>query len=603
MDRTAGDTAPFDWGHLVRTGKPDHQSERAATRDTAVSPSEARLQALVHTAVDAIVSADAEGRILSWNRAAERLFGYTADQILNKPVAVLMPEELREKHERGMRRFLSTGEGRFLGRTVEVEGLRSDGSTFPLELALSTWTTDEGRFFTAIMRDITERRSLQDKLAHQALHDPLTGLPNRTLVVDRIGQALARSARHDWSVAVLFFDVDRFKVVNDSLGHSAGDALLVLIVDRLRSLLRPGDTMARLGGDEFLVVCEEVNGLGEARHLAERLSRAFKMPFNVGEREMFATASTGIAIGRGRDVSPESLLRDADAAMYRAKEKGRARYEVFDEDMRAQLLRRLDTEHAMPRALERGEFRILYQPIVALDSGTMTGVEALVRWEHPDHGLITPAEFVPIAEDNGLIVPLGAWVMRQAIEQVAAWQRQNPARRDLHVTVNLSARQLQDPGLPFAVATALEDMVLDPSALTLEITEGVLMHDRDVSLARLLDLKFLGVRLAIDDFGTGYSSLAYLQRFPLDVLKVDKAFVDGVGRGPEEAALAAAIVRLGHSLHLRTVAEGVEASEQIDHLMRLGCAEAQGYLFARPVAADEISNFMEPGYFADLIIG
>jgi EAL domain-containing protein (putative c-di-GMP-specific phosphodiesterase class I) len=286
--------------------------------------------------------------------------------------------------------------------------------------------------------------------------------------------------------------------------------------------------------------------------------------------------------------------------MYKAKERGRARYEVFDEDMRAQALRRLDTEHAMPRALERNEFRILYQPIVSLDTGTMTGVEALVRWEHPEHGLITPAEFVPIAEDNGLIVPLGSWVLREAMEQAARWHREHPLRRDLHVTVNLSARQLQDPGLPFAVARALDELEMDPAALTLEITESVLMHDRDISLARLLDLKFLGVRLAIDDFGTGYSSLAYLQRFPLDVLKVDKAFVDGVANGPEESALAAAIIRLGHTLHLRTVAEGVESPSQVAHLRRLGCQEAQGYLFARPIPADEIADCLDPGFFGDL---
>jgi diguanylate cyclase (GGDEF)-like protein len=501
-----------------------------------------------------------------------------------------------------MHRFAASGEARLIGRTVEVEGLRADDTTLPIELSLSTWKTSDGsRFFTAIVRDVTERRRAQEKLAHQALHDSLTGLPNRTLVLDRIGQALARSARHDWSVGVLFFDLDRFKVVNDSLGHSAGDALLVLVVDRLRALLRPGDTMARLGGDEFLIVCEEIDGLTHARQLAERLTRALKPPFNLGEREVFATASMGIAVGRGPAATPESLLRDADAAMYRAKERGRARFEVFDEDMRAQAMRRLDTEHAMPRALEREEFRILYQPIVSLTDGTMKGVEALVRWEHPEHGLISPAEFVPIAEDNGLIVSIGSWVLREALEQAARWQRETPARRDLRVTVNLSARQLQDPGLPFAVGTALEELVLDPSALTLEITESVLMSDRDVSLARLLDLKFLGVRLAIDDFGTGYSSLAYLQRFPLDVLKVDKAFVDGVAHGPEEAALAAAIVRLGHSLHLETVAEGVEHAEQVPHLRKLGCDEAQGFLFARPVPAEQIPALLEPGHFADLV--
>jgi diguanylate cyclase len=562
--------------------------------------SEVGYRALVESAVDAIVSADATGRIVSWNTAAERLLGYGADEVLGRPLTILIPEELREAHERGLDRFLSSGEARILGRTVELEAVRADGTTFPIEMALSTWTSDEGRFFTGVIRDIIERRSVQEKLAHQALHDPLTGLPNRALVLDRIGQALARSARHDWSVAVLFFDVDRFKVVNDSLGHSVGDALLVLVVERLQSLLRPGDTMSRLGGDEFLLVCEEVHGLDQARHLADRLTEALRSPFVVAGREMFATASVGIAVGRAPDASPDSLMRDADAAMYRAKERGRARYEVFDAEMRAQALRRLNTEHAMPRALERNEFRILYQPIVSLETGTMTGVEALVRWEHPEHGLITPSEFVPIAEDNGLIVPLGSWVLREAMEQAAEWHRAHPSRGDLHVTVNLSARQLQDPGLPFAVATSLDELQMDPGALTLEITESVLMHDRDISLARLLDLKFLGVRLAIDDFGTGYSSLAYLQRFPLDVLKVDKAFVDGVARGPEESALAAAIIRLGHTLHLRTVAEGVESPSQVAHLRRLGCQEAQGYLFARPLVAGEIADCLDPGFFADL---
>ena len=392
------------------------RDDTVETAPATTRQSDDQYRALVESATDAIVSADAEGRIISWNRAAERVFGYAADEILGRRLTSLMPEQYREQHERGMRRFLSSGEGRAIGQTVELEGLRRDGTTFPVELALSTWTTSDGRFFTGIVRDITERRMAQEKLAHQALHDPLTGLPNRTLVLDRIGQALARCARHDWSVAVLFFDVDRFKIVNDSLGHGAGDALLVLVVDRLQALLRPGDTMSRLGGDEFLIVCEEVDGLDQARHLAERLSGAFRAPFKLGEREMFATASMGIAVGRVPDATSESLLRDADAAMYKAKERGRARYEVFDEDMREQLLRRLDTEHAMPRALERNEFRILYQPIVSLETGTMTGVEALVRWEHPEHGLITPAEFVPIAEDNGLIVPLGSWVLRKAME-------------------------------------------------------------------------------------------------------------------------------------------------------------------------------------------
>src|SRR5207302_2626357 len=316
--------SPYRQGALGRCPAGEQMTDdRVKADEPSLRHSEGPFRAIVDSAADAIVSADATGRIRSWNGAAGRMFGYRADEVIGRPLTILMPEGVRQAHERGVDRFRSTGEGRITGRTVELEALRADGSTFPVELSLSTWASVDGPCFTGILRDVTERRRAQDKLSHQALHDPLTGLPNRTLVLDRIGQALARSARHDWSVGVLFFDLDRFKVVNDSLGHGAGDALLVLVVDRLRALLRPGDTLARLGGDEFLIVCEEIDGLGHARQLAERLTSALKPPFNLGDREVFATASMGIAVGRGSAATPESLLRDADAAMYKAKERGR----------------------------------------------------------------------------------------------------------------------------------------------------------------------------------------------------------------------------------------------------------------------------------------
>ncbi len=426
---------------------------------------------------------------------------------------------------------------------------------------------------------VVERKRAQERLAHQALHDPLTELPNRALFLDRLAVALARLRRRPSTLAVLFADVDRFKNVNDSLGHDAGDRLLVALARRLREVLRPGDALARFGGDEFAVLCEDV-AEADVSPIADRILMSLGEPFAAGGREVFVSISVGIALADDADHRPEALLRDADAAMYLAKERGRARYEIFDEAMRDQSTERLLLENALRRAPERGELRAMFQPIVRLTDGKMVAAEALVRWVHPERGLLEPAQFVPLAEETGLIVPVGGWVLDEACRQAAGWPGDGQAPA---VSVNLSARQLNRADLVDAVDRALSKNGLDPDRLWLEITESVLMDDADTAVAALGRLRSLGVHLCVDDFGTGYSSLAYLRRFPVDALKVDRSFVAGLGANPEDSAIVEAVVSMAHSLRLSVVAEGVETDEQLARLRDLGCELAQGFYFAAPV--------------------
>ncbi|HEU4628594.1 MAG TPA: EAL domain-containing protein [Gemmatimonadaceae bacterium] len=433
---------------------------------------------------------------------------------------------------------------------------------------------------------------LEQRIVYQALHDSLTGLANRALFRQRVEHAAARAARGD-RIAVLFLDLDNFKAVNDSLGHAEGDRLLEAVAARLLQATRGCDTVARLGGDEFGVLLEGLVREADALVVVDRISSALRRPVRLQGREVMVSASIGVAhVEVGQDV--EQVLRNADLAMYRAKAAGRGGHQVFEPGMHAAVLQRLELEADLRRAVERGELQLVYQPIVELDGGRTTGVEALVRWQHPSRGLVAPPAFIPLAEETGLIVPIGRWVLAEACRQARRWQLDAPDNRTLTLSVNISGRQLLDPALTGDVATALADSGLDPALLTLEITESVLMQDTEATLATLHQLKTLGVRLAIDDFGTGYSSLSYLQRFPIDVLKIDKAFIDGVARGGSDAVLARTIVTLAGMLQLTTVAEGVEHAEQHSHLLALGCARGQGYLFARPLAADDVSRFLLP---------
>ncbi|HEY3238272.1 MAG TPA: EAL domain-containing protein [Acidimicrobiia bacterium] len=568
--------------------------ERRRAED-ALRAGEERLRAVIETAGDAFIGMDDTGVVTDWNRRAEVAFGWSAEEAIGRRVAdLIIPARFRPSHRQGLKRFLTTGTSAILGERLELYATARDGREFPVELAV--WATRVGSTyaFSAFIHDISERKHLEAELINQALHDPLTGLANRTLLLDRIAHALARSGRSDSPTTVLFLDLDGFKTVNDSLGHSVGDKLLMAVGERLAGCLRPTDTIARLGGDEFAVLLEDT-GTEAATLIAERLSRGLAAPFGVGGREVQARASIGIATGAPGKRAADELLRDADLAMYMAKRQGKGGHAVFEAAMHTAVLERLELEADLSRALAGGEIVVYYQPIVRLADASLVGMEALVRWNRPGHGLVPPAGFIPAAEETGLILEIGRWVLEEACRQVAAWQADHAVSPPLQLSVNLSARQLQEPGLVAEVEEALRQSGLDPNRLVLEITESMLVKEPETAAERLRSLKRLGLRLAIDDFGTGYSSLNYLRRFPVDVLKIDRAFVGAIAGGPEDAALAHAIVRLAHTLELGTVAEGIETGEQLAELRKLGCELGQGYLFARPLPSDAMAELLRTG--------
>jgi diguanylate cyclase (GGDEF)-like protein len=437
---------------------------------------------------------------------------------------------------------------------------------------------------------LTDARIVSDMI-HQALHDPLTGMPNRTLFGDRLAHALHRTERTASEVAVLFVDLDRFKPVNDSLGHAAGDELLQIVGQRICECLRDSDTAARLGGDEFAVLLEDLMFADDATGMAERIIEAVGEPVALHGREVFVGASVGVAMGRR---GADDLLRKADVAMYRAKADGKGRLVLFDPGMQGESLRRLELEADLRHALDRGEFELFYQPIVRLESGALYGMEALLRWRHPKRGLIGPLDFIPVAEETGLIVPIGRWVLEIACRQLGVW-RAAGALSELTMNVNLSGRQLDDPALRLAVAEAVAQPGIGPGALVLEITETVLMHDTDKTVERLRELRELGVLLAVDDFGTGYSSLRQLDRFPVDQLKMARPFVECLDRGSDRRALAQTIVDLGANLGLPVVAEGIERAEQLAELRLLGCELGQGFHFGVPAPAADVESLILAG--------
>jgi diguanylate cyclase (GGDEF)-like protein/PAS domain S-box-containing protein len=492
---------------------------------------------------------------------------------------------------------LASDHGARSGLTVVVTGRRAPFGVLGVHSSeLRDFSAGDIAFAQAlanVLGDAFEHQLTEDDIRHRALHDPLTGLPNRVLFMDRLQQAIERLRRRETPAAVLFLDVDRFKLVNDSLGHEAGDELLMAAAPRLKQALRSTDTVARFGADEFAILLEEIADEHDAIEMAQRVAGMFTRPFVLAGTEHFVTTSIGIALAAGGERA-EDLIRDADAAMHRAKERGRARYELFDEGIRGRAISRLRVENDLRRALERDELTLDYQPQVSLGDHSIVGVEALLRWEHPVRGRIAPADFISVAEENGLIDPIGRWVLDRACRQAARWYRTRPDAAPIGMSVNLSAVQFRNRSLPETVADALRGASLDPACLSLELTESVMVGYAESLMDTLEALKALGVRLVLDDFGTGYSSLAYLTRLPLDALKVDRSFIDGLGTEPRDTAVTEAIIAMAHALSLQVVGEGTENELQVAELTRLGCDLAQGYHFARPLPAAEITAMLRP---------
>ena len=552
--------------------------------ETTLRNNEQRFRVLVQNASDIILVVGSDMKVTYASPAFETILGYNDDDARG-----LIAQSLMDDDDIARLGALIASAGNAKGvRTTELKLLHRDGSWRWFEAMFNDLSDDPNvKGWVANLRDITERKAISEQLAYDAAHDALTGLSNRASFTERAQGALDGTRGRNHKVAVLFIDLDHFKLINDSLGHAAGDDLLANVAERLRSAIRPGDVVARFGGDEFVVLCDNLASTDAAIAVAHRLLAAVAEPLVVAGDEVFVTASLGIAVSNSTDVA-ETLLRQADAAMYQAKHDGRARFAMFEPDQHGSAVATLKTGSDLHRALERDEFVLHYQPVVDLRTGRVGAFEALIRWNHPDRGLLGPGEFIALAEETGLIVPIGLWALETACRQTVYWQSvRDPvdAVRPLSINVNLSGRQIADPSLSRSVARVISASGIDPSRVTLELTENTLMHDVESTTALMRALRSQGINLAIDDFGTGYSSLSYLKRFPVQALKIDRSFIDGLGSEPEDTGIVEAIVNLAHTLGLTAVAEGLETPTQLDTLRTLGCDAAQGFLLGHPLAA------------------
>jgi diguanylate cyclase (GGDEF)-like protein/PAS domain S-box-containing protein len=551
----------------------------------ALRKSEARFRPLVQNSSDIIMVVEPDHTIRYASPAVERLLGHDVGALVGLKLAELAHTDDAEQTTE----LLSTTEPQQPAR-IELRLSCADASHRYVELIGTNLVDDENvRGFVLNGRDVTERKSLEERLRHQAFHDSLTVLPNRARLQERLEQALGRARRTGTSVALLFLDLDDFKTVNDTLGHSAGDEVLVEVAERLRRCLRQQDTAARLGGDEFAILLEDVNHVSDAIIVADRIFEEMKEPFNVDERQLGVRASIGIAMSSvGNEGSVEALLRNADIAMYVAKARGKGRYEIYDQRMHEGILERLALRDELERALTCEELELHYQPIVELDTQKIVSVEALVRWRHPKLGLIAAADFIPVAEETDIIVRLGSWVLREACRQWRTWRDASPGVPPFTLCVNVSVKQIDQAGIVQEIADTLRETAMDAESLVLEITESAPIRDTPRFIARLRELKQLGIKIALDDFGSGHSSFNYLSRLPADILKIDRSFIEALGESDDKESLVRAIVDVGQALGLQIVPEGIEKVGQAAALSRLGCSLGQGYYFSKPVPPDQL---------------
>ena len=560
--------------------------ERAAlTEEVHRRRGEARFGSLVRHASDLITVIGLDGAISYQSPSIERLLGYAPSDVTGRPFAELVhPSD-------GGRVLQMLADGAAIAgdqpHVLQCALVHRDGTPQQFEVNYTNLLEDEHVGGIVLnCRDISERKAFEEQLTHQAFHDPVTGLANRALFAERVRHAIARSRREHNRIAVVFLDLDDFKTINDSLGHAAGDEVLAEVAKRLATSVRASDTAARFGGDEFALLLEDIDGVDEAADTAERVLECLAVPMRVGHKELSLRCSIGISVvSEDAPGGAEELIRDADAAMYRAKRDGKGSYRMFEPEMHQGVLARLELRTDLQRAIATEQLELHYQPVVRLDNGGICGVEALLRWRHPERGMIPPDQFIPLAEETGLIIPIGRWVLREGCRQARRMRDALPRDAALTMSINLSVKQLQHSDVIADVGDAVREAGIDPSALTLEITETVLMADTDLAVTRLRELKALGVNLALDDFGTGYSSLSYLSRFPVDILKMDRSFLRD-GATPETSALTSAVLALGTTLSLRVVAEGIEILEQRNSLRDLGCEFGQGFFFAHPMDAD-----------------
>lgn len=565
-----------------------HAAHALAT--AALRESEQRYRIVTDTTTDAIISIDEQGVIVSVNAAAEATFGYPVSDLVGYDLTQLMPGALQALRT-ACRRAGQASAPESVVWKADFTGVHRDGYTIPLEVSFGAYRRNGERVFTGVVRDVTERKHADERIRYLAQHDPLTDLPNRLLLQDRVERALAQAARDQRKTAVLFLDLDNFKHINDSLGHHTGDRLLRVVAQRLRRCLRAGDSIGRLGGDEFVISLPVLIDERDATSVAEKILEELRPPFRIDEHEFHVTASIGISLFPNDGQDADALLRAADTAMYHAKERGRNGYRFFTPELNEAAQRRLVVTNRLHQALRRREFALVYQPQVELKDGKIFAAEALIRWEQPDGGLTFPGEFIKVAEESGLIIPIGEWVLRQACQQLARWRESGFL--DLRIAVNLSPEQIRHTEFPELILHVLREAGLPASALDLEITEGVMMRQSTENIANLTRLAGIGVQIAVDDFGTGYSSLAYLQRFPIDTIKIDRSFLHGLGENRNNNAIVAAIIAMANNLNLHVVAEGIETAMQAEFLRTHGCLAAQGNYYHAPESAETFRELLD----------